>query len=73
MYEDTVRMLKKQKQLMQIEILQYKSLKDQGKRGIHSEEYYAKLGQAWINLKKAEVILAGLEDEVYNNFNYLES
>lgn len=73
MYDHTVRMLKKQKQLIKIEIMEYKSLKSQGKRGIHSDEYYANLGKAWYCLDKAQKYLEKIEDDIFNDFNYIEN
>jgi len=73
MYEDTVRMIKKQKQLIKIEVMQYKSLKEQGKVGLHPEKYYIKLGKAWLHLDKAQKYLANTENDIFNNFNYIEN
>lgn len=73
MHDDTVRMLKKQKQLIKIEIMEYWSLKSQGKRGIHSDEYYVKLEKAWHCLDKAQKYLEKIEDDIFNDFNYIEN
>jgi len=53
--------------------MEYKSLKSQGKRGIHSDEYYINLGKAWFSLDKAQKYLEKLEDHIFNNFNYIEN
>jgi len=73
MYEDTVRMIKKQKQLIKMEVMNYKSLKEQGKRGIHSQEYYVKLGKAWLHLDKAQKYLSSTDNDIFDNFNYTEN
>lgn len=68
-----VRMLKKQKQLLRMEIEEYKSLKSIGKRGIHPFDYYKKLGNAWFHLDKAQKSLEKLENDVFEGFNYTEN
>ena len=72
MHDDTVRMLKKQQQLIEMEIYQYKKLRELGKRGLHSKEYYVKLAHAWGHMNKAIRLLKSTEDEIFNNFKYLE-
>lgn len=72
MHNDTVRVLNKQKQLIEIEMYQYKSLRESGKRGIHDHSYYVKLAHAWGYINNAIKLLSSTEEDVFNNFNYLE-
>jgi hypothetical protein len=73
MYDDTVRMIKKQKQLIKMEIESYKLLISQGKRGIHPDDYYLKIGKAWLHLDKAQKYLSTVENDIFNNFEYIEN
>ena len=57
---------------MEIELVEYKNLVESGKRGIHSKEYYVKLAHSWKLITKAIKVLSTLEDDVFNNFKYLE-
>lgn len=72
MHNTTVRLLKKQKQLIAMELASYKELKQAGKRGIHSEQYYIKLALAWESIKKAIKVLENIEDDIYSEFNCLD-
>lgn len=73
MHESTIRMIKKQKQLLEMEINEYKSLVGKGKKGIHPHSYYVKLAKSWEYMNKIIKILQSTEDDIYNNFNYLEN
>lgn len=72
MHDDAVRKLKKQKQLIEIEMYEYKALREKGKPGIHSKEYYIKLAHAHVYISKAIKLLASTEDDIFNKFNYIE-
>lgn len=72
MHSHTVRVLKKQKQLIEIELEEYKSLVRSGRRGIHKKEYYVKLAHSWSYINKAIKLLSSTEDDIFNSFKYLE-
>lgn len=73
MHDDGISMIKKRKKLIEIEIMDYKSLKLKGKRAMHRDDYYINLGKAWFHLHKAERYLTNSNKEVYNDYYTVES
>ena len=65
--------LKKQKQLLEIEIGELKMNKTLGYPGIHSEVYYAKVANAWKLISKTIKLLESTESDIYDNYRFIEN
>jgi len=72
MHSHTVRLLKKQKQLLEIELAEQRNLAKAGKRGLHKKEYYIKIAHSWKHICRAIKLLDSVEDDIFNNFDYIE-
>lgn len=70
--ESIILNLKKQKQLLEIELSQYITAKRSGRRAIHSEMYYSKIKHAHMEITMSIKMLISASEDVYNNFKYLE-
>lgn len=70
--ESIVLNLKKQKQLLEIELNEYVQAKKEGRPAIHPQIYYAKLGHAYKGIVTAIKMLSSTKDDIYNNFKYIE-
>jgi len=71
--KDVAHVLKKQKQLLEIEIGELKTNKTFGYPGIHPEIYYAKVANAWKLVNEAIKILESTEGDIYNNYKFIEN
>ena len=70
--EATIINLKKQKQLLEIELGDYARYKKFGEPLIHPEIYYAKIAHAWRAIAKAIKYLSTTNNDIYENFKYTE-
>ena len=70
---DVAHVLKKQKQLLEIELGEAMSAKKVGYRAIHPEGYYAKLAHVHLMLVKSIKLLESTQDDIYENFQFLEN
>ena len=70
---DIAHVLKKQKQLLEIEIGEFKTNKAFGYPGIHSKLYYTKVANSWKLINKAIKLLESTEDDIYNNYKFTEN
>ena len=71
--KEVAHVLKKQKQLLEIEIGELKMNKSFGYPGIHPEIYYAKVANAHNLINKIIKILDSTEKDIYNNYKYIEN
>lgn len=70
--KDLSHILKKQKQLCEIEIGELKLSRTFGHPPIHPEIYYAKIAHVWQLLNKATKLLDSTENDIYENYNFKE-
>ena len=69
---DVAHVLKKQKQIIEIEIGQAKLNKRLGYQPIHPKEYYVKLALTMSMLNKSIKLLESTDEDIYENFQFLE-
>jgi len=69
---DVVHVLKKQKQLLEIELGAAAVNKRMGYRPIHPQAYYAKIAHALVALNKTIQMLSLTNDDIYDNYKYIE-
>ena len=70
---DVVHVLKKQKQLLDIELGETKVNKAMGYPNIHPKKYYEKILKSHIMIEKAIKLLGDTEEDIYNNYDYIEN
>ena len=70
---DVAHVLKKQKQLLEIEIGELKTNKTFGYPGIHSDLYYVKIANVWKLIDQSIKILESTENDIYNNYKFIEN
>ena len=67
-----MRNLKKQKQLLEMELEPYVARKKRGLKSIHLDSYYVKLAHAHKRIDESIKILSTIEEDVFENFRYTE-
>ena len=70
---DVAHVLKKQRQIIDIELGEALIAKRSGYRAIHPEEYYAKIAHVRLMLDKSIKLLENTQDDIYENFKFLEN
>lgn len=70
--ETTIITLKKQKQLLKIEIMEYETARKEGRDPFHPKSYYIKLAYAYKHILQLIKLLESAKDDIYNNFDYTE-
>mgnify|MGYP003126323695 CR=1 FL=1 len=68
--KNMVQLLRKQKQLLEIELQEYASNKRAGRISIHPETYYAKLSHAYKGIEKAITMLSSVEQDIYEGHKF---